>query len=482
VARDDADPGLPVKLHPCSNGEYLPAPASPLVREVAHRSRDEAERLARRLGLSRRSFLRSSMGAALVLGTLAACSEEQAAERGDGPGGTYDVAPEAATDPDAALDAVGGEEFVFDVQAHFLDFSHDVGAAPGFPQSGCGEDDPRDCYTVDKFLDLYFNQSDTNQLVLSAVPTGGALLSPEVMAATIELADRLCDDERVLMQGETHPSDGDAQARLDDMSDLLDRYPIAAWKAYTHAGGPGWFLDDHDPSAPSVGEAFLDHIARTHADGAGPRILAVHKGFSGGSRFADPVDVGPAAAAHPDLAIVVYHSGFEGGPAEGPYDAAANRGVDRLITSLRAAGLGPGGNVYAELGSTWRSVMGDPDQAAHVLGKLLVAFGEDNVVWGTDSIWYGSPQDQIQAFRAFQISEEYQERFGYPTLTPEVKAKILGLTSARLYGIDPLRTRCAIPRQDIEQARLASHDANRTFGPTTPAAAAALMAAHRIAR
>ena len=76
--------------------------------------------------------------------------------------------------------------------------------------------------------------------------------------------------------------------------------------------------------------------------------------------------------------------------------------------------------------------MADPDQAAHVLGKLLVAVGEDNILWGTDSIWYGSPQDQIQAFRAFEITAESREKFGYPALTPAVKAKILGQNAARL--------------------------------------------------
>ena len=50
------------------------------------------------------------------------------------------------------------------------------------------------------------------------------------------------------------------------------------------------------------------------------------------------------------------------------------------------------------------------NMAAHVVGKLLKYVGEDRVLWGTDSIWFGSPQDQIQAFRAFQISEEFQER------------------------------------------------------------------------
>ena len=80
--------------------------------------------------------------------------------------------------------------------------------------------------------------------------------------------------------------------------------------------------------------------------------------------------------------------------------------------------------------------MGDPDQAAHVLGKLLVAVGADNILWGTDSIWYGSPQDQIQALRTFELTAESQERFGYPALTPAVKQKIFGGNAARLYGID----------------------------------------------
>ena len=48
------------------------------------------------------------------------------------------------------------------------------------------------------------------------------------------------------------------------------------------------------------------------------------------------------------------------------------------------------------------------------------------MLWGTDSIWYGSPQDQIQAFRAFQISPEFRERFGYPEITPAIRAKVFG--------------------------------------------------------
>ena len=78
--------------------------------------------------------------------------------------------------------------------------------------------------------------------------------------------------------------------------------------------------------------------------------------------------------------------------------------------------------------------MRDPEQAAHALGKLLKYVGEDNVLWGTDSIWYGSPQDQIQAFRAFQIAPELREQYGYPEITPALRAKVFGLNATRPYA------------------------------------------------
>ena len=128
--------------------------------------------------------------------------------------------------------------------------------------------------------------------------------------------------------------------------------------------------------------------------------------------------------------------------------------------------------MYAELGSTWRTVMGDPDQAAHVLGKLLVALGPERILWGTDSIWYGSPQDQIAAFRAFEITAAFQEQFGYPALTPEVKRRILGRNAIDLFGITVPTTSCTtepagfratnrtlgpVSRRDVPRAFLAEH-------------------------
>jgi predicted TIM-barrel fold metal-dependent hydrolase len=178
----------------------------------------------------------------------------------------------------------------------------------------------------------------------------------------------------------------------------------------------------------------------------GPKVVAAHKGLGGpipdaSVAAASPRDIGPAAAAFPDIDFVVYHSGYERNPGgeEGPYDAtAAHDGVDRLIATLEAAGIGPEGNVYAELGSTWFLMLRRPAEAAHVLGKLLGALGPDRILWGTDSIWYGSPQPLIDAFRAFEIPQSFQERFGYPPLTVETKEKILSHNARRVYAVsDP---------------------------------------------
>ena len=70
--------------------------------------------------------------------------------------------------------------------------------------------------------------------------------------------------------------------------------------------------------------------------------------------------------------------------------------------ALPTRGIGPRANVYAELGTTWFLMLRRPVEAAHVLGKLLVALGPERIVWGTDCAWYGSPQPLIDAFRAFR--------------------------------------------------------------------------------
>ena len=420
-----------------------------------------------------------------MLGTLAACSDDANKARGKRSGGTYRIPKDAATDPDVAKDALAGDEVIFDVQTHYLDYdltgpSTGIAGIDGlvnaFPQGRCGETDARACFSVEQYLDLLLNQSDTSMMILTAIPIPEQVnpLDLPAMETAQRLSQQVCGDGRVLLHGGVQPTYGPAGAQIDGMAALQRDHSIVGWKIYTHAPGDGWWLDDHDADAPQVGESFLARVEEV-----GPSIVCVHKGFSGGSEYASPVDVGPAAKAHPDIQFVVYHSGFEAGVAEGPYSEAGH-GVDRLIASLRRAGVGPGENVYAELGSTWWNLMRDPTAAAHVLGKLLVAVGPENVVWGTDSLWYGSPQDQIQAFRAIEISTELQERYGYPSLTKDIKRKILGANALALYDLSAPTKACEFTRDELARERETSGVAFRTYGPKTDRELRALLASHAV--
>ena len=478
----EREPGLPVTLGPCSNGEFDPRPPTWVEREAVKRTRDLVDRNARRLGLSRRDFLLSTCGAATMLLALNACADEQSrAVRHRKPGGTYEIPPTATTDPAAARAAIAGPEFVFDVQGHFLEYRAEPPTRAardffmGFPQQRCGEPDPRACFTIDRFLDAVFNASDTRMIVLSGLP-----IAPEQSPQSMELmdearrtADAVCGDARVLLQAQALPNVGDPQAARDAMSAAVQQFPIAAWKVFTNypdlydGSGNAWRLDDGDPALAPVGHAFVEH-----AIALGVPIITAHKGLSTTlgytSHFASPVDLGPAARIHPTARFVAFHSGYEADVVEGPYvDATQQLGVNRLVTSMRDAGIGPNQNVYAELGTTWWALLARPDEAAHVLGKLLVHVGEDNVLWGTDSVFYGSPQDQIQAFRAFQISPEFQERFGYPALTDDIKRKVLGLNALRLHDVDPLSVPCTSTPEEREAAREARPTSFHPTGPRT---------------
>lgn len=446
---------LPIELGPISSDEYAPLPPSPVVREAARRALRDSEDRARRTGMTRRSFLRSAAGAALTLFWLDACTREEAQVRGQEPGGGFALTPEATIDQDAARQTIGGEEFVFDVQSHLLayDLSRPAGDSwfgQSFPQAGCGEGDPRACFTVERYLDEVFLNSDTTMAVLSALPILPGPDNPiriEVMEQARELTDRLCGPGRLLLHGQANPSLGPLPVALDAMERLARSHRIGAWKVFTHAPGPAWRLDDGDPSLRPVGGAFLEQAERL-----GVRIVCVHKGVAGGDANASPQDVGPAARAHPTVAFVVYHSGWEPDVTEGPYvDATRDEGVNRLVSTVLDNGRPA--NVYAEIGTTWFNLMRDPTQAAHFLGKLLRYLGEDRILWGTDSIWYGSPQQQIVAFRAFQISPQLQDRYGYPALTDAAKRKILGGNAARLYGVKPATVRCRFSRAELEEIR-----------------------------
>jgi len=463
----------PIPFRTGSNGEFAPRPESAADRRAEELYRRIADENARRLGVSRREFVHSACGTAaalLVINQVYGCGGDDGGGGGGGgdDGGGFDVDAGSALDGGQACEELSGPEFVFDVQTHHVNPAGGWREADtlwpvilnSFPQADCG-DGSIECYDRNHYIRELFINSDTSVAVLSAVPAvdeENPLLASEA-AETREVIEMLSGSPRLQIHGLVMPDQG--QAQLDGMEALASDLRIAAWKVYTQFGG--WWLDD----APGI--AFIEKALALDID-----IICAHKGltlpgFDGD--FAGPRDIGVVAAAYPAMRFVAYHSGYETTVVEGPYDPASTAGVDTLVKAMQDNGLEAGSNVYAELGSTWRSVMTAPAQAAHVLGKLLLHVGEDRILWGTDSIWYGSPQDQIAAFRTFQIPEKLREEHGYPELTDAVRAKILGLNAAALYGIDPDAVLCQIRDDQLSARRRELADrpapAHRAYGPRT---------------
>jgi len=472
---------LPIKVDSTSNGEFIPRPLerhSEVANQLAH---EVASRNARRLGLDRRSFLTSACGAA---STLLAFNQAHAAFGRTG--GFYEVPAVAALEPAAAAEVLAKREFIFDIQGHHVNplerwRAPDMLTATGLrfmPQSKCSYIDPDsefghiECFTGQAFIKEMFLDSDTDMAVLTYTPTSyeDQPLTDDEAAMTREMVDAMDGNHRLLVHGRVVPNlDGD----IARMPELVEQWQIAAWKTYTQAspdGSTGWWLDDEQYGRPLV------EMARR----TGVRTICIHKGLplptpmmtSDNRLYAGCRDVGRAARMYPDIDFVIYHAGYDIREKDGPFVPGDHRiGVDSLIQSLIENDIKPGGNVYAELGTTWRYLMRDPEEAAHVMGKLFRYVGVDNVLWGTDSIWYGSPQDQIQAFRTFQISQEFQEKYGYPAVTPEIRAKVFGLNSLKPYKLDPAEIHALQQRDVMQQAK--ARNAERpdpsflTYGPKT---------------
>ena len=62
------------------------------------------------------------------------------------------------------------------------------------------------------------------------------------------------------------------------------------------------------------------------------------------------------------------------------------------------------------------STVAQPQLAAFIVGTLVKGLGADRVVWGTDALWTGSPQWQIEGLRRLEIPEDMQKKFGFKPL------------------------------------------------------------------
>ena len=413
---------LPIKLDTTSNGEFMPVPLSSANRAAKRLAHEAASDHSKKLGTSRRSFLVSACGAA---STLLAFNQAHGTS-----GGFFDIDKDAALDLQLARLQTGAakEELVFDVQGHFVD------TPKGNPKN-------HEVFVKDVFMD-----SDTDLMVLSFVPSTRAAepVTIEAADAVRRIVDKLEGTHRLLLHGRVNPNQpGD----LEGMDELAQKWGVSAWKTYTQygPGGKGYFLSDE------VGTRFIERARKL-----GVKVVCVHKGLPFGRQSYEHSqcgDIGVVAKRFPDVKFLIYHSGFVTSVKEGPY--GQKDGVDTLIASLIKNEVGPNSNVYAELGSTWRFLMRDPEQAAHALGKLIKHCGEDNVLWSTDSIWYGSPQDQIVAFRTFQISDSFRDRYGYAQITPAIRAKIFGRNGAAVYGLSAAELKKYTQRDAIARERTA---------------------------
>jgi hypothetical protein len=472
---------LPIKLDETTNGEFAPRPLEPHSRAANALAREQAGRNARRLNLSRRRFLTSASGAAT---TLLAFNEAHALAGRTG--GFYDVPKVAALDQDAAAAALAKSEFIFDIQGHHVNAlerwkAPNMMTATGLkfmPQGKCSYLDPKSeyghvkCFTGQAFIKEMFLDSDTDMAVLTFTPTSheDMPLTQDEAQATKEMTEALAGTHRLLVHGRVVPN---LAGDVERMPELAEKWRIAAWKTYTQAspdGKTGWWLDDE-----ANGGRLIEMARKT-----GVRTICIHKGLplptpfmtNDNRLYGGCGDVGKAARQNPDINFGIYHSGHDLKLKNQAFVAGKHEmGIDSLIQSLMDNGIKPNSNVYAELGTTWRYLMRDPNDAAHAMGKLFRYVGENNVLWGTDSIWYGSPQDQIQAFRTFQISTEYQEKFGYPAVTPALRAKVFGLNALKPYGLDLRDIQKTFMADAMRREKLASAERNdptfATYGPRT---------------
>jgi predicted TIM-barrel fold metal-dependent hydrolase len=490
LLRDGEDPSLPLPAGPVSNGEFVPAEADTTAAVTNDLIRSAVDDAARRLGMDRRRFLQSAgaVAASLAVFELAGCSApapvaKSSAKAKAGPGGTFHTPSPLDTDACHETMATQGE-FILDVHTHHVipagpwaqSSPETVGLILGMLPAGCTDSPQLDCVDRATYLHDLFLASDTTVAVLTDVPNSGPANAPipfpdAVDTQTIAAGLTHGGASRVLVENVIAPNVGPLGSTLDEMTNAAQTGHVAAFKVYTawSPGGQGFSLEDPAIGLPTV----------QHAHDLGVKVFVAHKGLplvNFDPAFNHPDDVVAVSRQFPDMNFVIYHAAWDPSHIEGPYDPTATVGIDTVLAALDRHDVPPNDNVWVDTATMWRQLLTQPDQAAHALGKILSRVGGKRVMWGTDAIWYGSPQPQIMAMRTFQITPEYQERYGYPALTDATKTAIFGLNAAALLGIDPTATHCALAGDPLndnisETAQLradgALGSAWNPHGPTT---------------
>ncbi|HYS12211.1 MAG TPA: hypothetical protein VEN28_02790, partial [Burkholderiaceae bacterium] len=113
---DPAGRRLPIKLDATSNGEYEPVPLTAIGHAARAAAQTSVDGAVRKLGVPRRRYLISLLGAAASLSAF----DRTFAANGKR-GGRYVVPEDARFESAAAQSRLAGDEFIFDVQLHHVD-------------------------------------------------------------------------------------------------------------------------------------------------------------------------------------------------------------------------------------------------------------------------------------------------------------------------------------------------------------------------
>jgi len=490
LSRDEMDRLLPAERHAfpgpvptqiVSSEEYFPLPQSAAQRAVEARLRAMGDELGRRQGMSRRAFFRTASGMAAafvamneVYGTLFAATRAEAADR--------DMAAERAR-------GLAGQ-FVMDTHTHFLKddtrltgfvrMREAVGRS-GWNPGLAGRPQTLEDLKFDNYFKEIFLDSDTKVALISSAPSemeADWFLTNEMMAkarATVNarLGGRRLLSHAIFTPGQPGWMEALERALVDLKPDSMKGYTIGDNTNKDLSRHP-WRLDDEKLLYPAY-----ERMAK-----AGIVNVCIHKGLFPPSLdqkypnlrpYCDVRDVGKAAKDWPQLNFIIYHGAYRFPGGGEPADALAQfdrSGRVDWVTDLAEIPARYGvTNVYADLGQLFAlTTVAQPRLTAAMMGTLVRGMGVDHVIWGTDAVWTGAPQWQIEGLRRLEIPEDMQRQHGFAPLGAAdgpVKSAIFGENVARLYRYDRRAelggsTRLAELKAEYEQSGIGR--SNRRYG------------------
>ncbi len=465
---EQALPRLPIPVQAVSSDEFVPAAQTPRQRELERRLQALGARLAKHQGLARRRFFQTASGMAAAFLAM-----------NDTFGPLFGVTAAEAATPELANErarALSGQ-FIMDMHTHFL---RDDTRLEGFVRAreSVGKagwnpalfDKPQTIedlkfanYVKEVFLD-----SDTKVACISGAPSEEAadwFLTNEMKHAARARLNATAGSRRAFSHAIFTPG---YPGWLDAIDRAVAELSPDSFKGYTigdntnkHLSKHPWRLDDEKLVYPAY-EKFVK---------AGKTNVCVHKGLfppSVAQRFphllpyCDVSDVAKAARDWPQLNFIIYHGGYRyagGGRAEDGWAQFERTGRIDWVTDLaEIPGKHGVRNVYADVGQLFaQTTIAEPRLSAVMMGQLIRGMGVDHVCWGTDAIWTGAPQWQIEALRRLEIPEELQRRHGFAPLGAAdgpVKNAIFGENNARLYAFDA-KQRAALAGDRIAQGKAA---------------------------